>query len=87
MGYRILARGYRVKKTFFSRAQDFTRLVWPPVPGRPGLSFNVNPTSPLGLGGLAVGICFYAVFAVLGEVYLSPYPLSMGLGRSRPAPS
>ena len=33
-----------------------------------------NPTSPLGLGGLGWGVCVYLVLALLGEVYLSPYP-------------
>ena len=47
---------------------------------------GVNPTSPLGLGGLAWGIGGYVVLTLRGEVYLSPYPLSLASGRSGPAP-
>ena len=41
----------------------------------------LNPTSPLGLGGLAWGIGGYVVLTLWGEVYLSPYPLSLAPGR------
>ena len=45
----------------------------------------LNPTSPLGLGGLECGVSFSTllfstilVSTLWGEVYLSPYPLSVG---------
>ena len=50
-----------------------------------GTMMALSPTSPLGLGGLGWGVCFYVALTLWGEVYLSPYPLSLAPGRSGPA--
>ena len=52
-------------------------IIWGRFRHRKSICFrskNRNPTSPLGLGGLANLICFQPLFPTRGRVYPSPYP-------------